>query len=45
MYCDDVSMQALGVSPEESPEDCYIVSGKKIFSLRILQRCSGMSDP
>lgn len=37
MYCDDVSMQALGVSPEESPEDCYSIWQENIFSSHIAE--------
>lgn len=37
MYCDDVSLKALGVSPDESPEDCYHIWQVNIFTSHIAE--------
>lgn len=37
MYCDDVSLKALGVSPDESPEDCYTIWQENIFASHIAE--------
>lgn len=37
MYCEDVALNALGVSPEESPERCYTMWQENIFSSHIAE--------
>lgn len=37
MYCDDVALHAIGVSPEESPEKCYTIWQENIFSSHIAE--------
>lgn len=37
LYCDEVSLQALGISPKESPEYCFSVWQENIFSSHIAE--------
>lgn len=37
MYCDDVALQALGVSPDQSPEECYTMWHENIFCSHIAE--------
>lgn len=37
MYCEDVALNVLGVSPEESPERCYTMWRENIFSSHIAE--------
>ena len=37
MYCDEVALKALGVSPDTSPEDCYTIWQENIFASHIAE--------
>lgn len=37
MYCDDVALKAIGVSPDESPERCYTTWQENIFSSHVAE--------
>lgn len=37
LYCDDVAMQAIGISPNESPEDCFTIWQENIFSSHVAE--------
>lgn len=37
MYCDDVALHAIGVSPDESPEKCYTMWQANVFSSHVAE--------
>ena len=44
MYCDDVALGALGISPDESPEKCYTMWQENIFSSHIAEMQRHVSE-
>lgn len=44
LYCDDVAMKAIGVSPDESPEDCFTIWQENIFSSHIAEMQRHISE-
>ena len=37
LYCDEVALKAIGVSPDVSPEDCYTIWQENIFASHIAE--------